>query len=122
MPGGSARRPRLVSTAKSSTPGADHRRRGGCQGLVVEQQRLLEADVADLGRLTEGGARRGQRHLAVRGTGKRGHAVDLVVGQPGVRRGADLALPDVALRLLQQVHVCPEQRDARPGREAPCGW
>ena len=38
-----------VSTAKSSTPGADDRRARRDRRLVVEQQRLLEADVADLG-------------------------------------------------------------------------
>ena len=51
-------------------------------GLVVEQQHLLEADVADLAGLAEDGARGGQRHLAVGGAGQRRHVVHLVVAQP----------------------------------------
>ena len=81
------------------------RRRRADGGLLVEEQRLFEADVADLGGIAEHGVRRRQRHLAVRGAGKHGHVADLVVVEPRLGGGADLALPHVALRLLLQAHV-----------------
>ena len=87
-----------------------HRRGDADGGLLVQQQHLLETDVADLGRLAKHGAGRGQRHLAVGSTRKGGRIVDLVVGQPGQRVGADVALPDVAFRLLGQPHMRAQQR------------
>ena len=56
---------------------------GGDRGLLVEQQHLLEADVADLGCLAEDRVGGGQRHLAVGSPRKRGHIVYLVIAQPG---------------------------------------
>ena len=102
-----------VSTANVTTPGASTDADGADRGLVVQQQHLLEADVADLGRLAERRAGRGQRHLAVGSPRKGGHIVDLMVAQPWQRRGADFSLPGVALRLLGQPHVRAPTADAR---------
>ena len=97
-----------------------HRRDGADGVCVIEQQHLLEADVADFGRLAEDRASRGQRHLAVGGPRKGSHIVDLVVAQPGLGRGADLALPDVALRFLLQAHMRAHQRMHRNRATAAC--
>ena len=69
-------------------------------------------------RLAEDRASGGQRHLAVGGPGKDSHVVHLVVAQPRLRRGADVALPNVALRLLLQPHVRAQQRMHRNGASA----
>ena len=99
--------------------GLDHECEGaghlcGCDeadlGLLIEKQHLLEADVADPGRLAEDGAGRGQRYLAVGRARKGSRAVYLVIGQPGQRRSADLGLPNVALGLLRQAHMLSHQR------------
>ncbi len=86
---------------------------GAGRGLGIQRQHRLEVDIADLGVLAEDSAGRGQRHLAVDGAGKRGGLVDLIVGQPWLRRGAELRLPHVALRLLGQAHVRTQQRMGR---------
>ena len=90
---------------------AGTRYRGRAEDLRVggQQQCLFEPDVADLRGLADGCYCRRQRHLAVGGARKRGRAVNPVVAQPGVRPGSDVALPEVALRLLAQVHVRTEQ-------------
>ena len=62
------------------------------RGVLVEQQHLLEGDVAYLGLLAEYRAPDGQCHLAVRGTGKRRHVVDLVVIEPGLGQQSDVCL------------------------------
>ena len=46
-----------------------HRREGEHRGLVIEQQHLLEADIADLGPFAEDHSRGGQCHLAIGGPG-----------------------------------------------------
>ena len=111
---------RCVSTENSATVGDFDRRDGADGGLVIQQQHLLEADVADFGCVAEDGARGGQRHLAVGGPGKGRHTVDLVIGQPRVRRGADLGLPHVALGLLLQTDVRAQQRMHGRAAEGPC--
>ena len=78
-------------------------------GLLVEQQHLLEADVADLGCLAQGRASGGQRHLAVGSPRQRGHIVDLMVTEPWQCLRANLGLPRVALRLLVQTDVRAQQ-------------
>jgi hypothetical protein len=77
--------------------------------LSIEQQRLFEAKVADLGGVAKRRASRGQRHLAVGGARKHWNIVDLVIIKPweGVR--ANLALPDMALGFLLQANVRPQQ-------------
>ena len=56
---------------------------------------------------------RRERHLAVGRSRKGSHIVYPVVGQPGLRRGADLPLPNVALRLLVQSHMRATSAGAR---------
>ena len=102
---------------------ARHRDRcdGGNRRLLVEQQHLLEDHVADLGPIAEHFACRGQRHLAVGRAWQRSNVVDLVVTEPRLRRGTDVGLPDVALRLLGQAHVLAQQRMDRHGRRTMRG-
>ena len=95
-----------------------HRRGDADGGLLVEQQRPLETDVADFGCLAQHRVGHGQRHLAVGSPRQGGRVVDLVIGQPGQRVGADPTLPDVAFRLLGQAHVCAHQ-GVRRNRRAP---
>ena len=90
--------------------GGLHRGLGADRGLILEEQHPLEPDVADLGGLPERCTCGGQRHLAEGGTGHCGDIVDLVVDQPRQRRGADLGLPDVTLRLVEQLHMRAQQR------------
>ena len=90
-----------------SDAGGFHRRDGADGGLIVEQQHLLETDVADFGCRAEDGASRGRCHLAEGGPRQSRRVVQLVVVQPGVRHLADLALPDVAFRVLLQRTCAP---------------
>src|SRR5262249_19292160 len=66
----------LAALVRLHSEGGDawrrHRCRGADRGLLVEQQRLLEADVPDLRSVTQHGARGRQRHLAVSGPRKYG--------------------------------------------------
>ena len=98
------------------------RRDGGHSGLLVKQQHLFEGNVADLGRVAERSASRGQRHLTVGSRGKGRHSVDLVVGEPRQCRGADFSLPRVALGLLRQPHMRTQQRMHRNGESAAQAW
>jgi len=90
--------------------GGHHRCRSGHRRLPVEQQHLLEGHIAHLAGVTEDGPRRCQSHLAVSRTRQDRDFVYLVVGQPGLRLGADLALPQVTLRLLRHRDVRTQQR------------
>jgi hypothetical protein len=66
-----------------------HRRDRGHRSLLIQQQHLFEANIAELGRVAERCAGRGQRHLTVASPGKGRHGVDLVVAEPWQRLGAD---------------------------------
>ena len=108
--------------------GCRRRGRRAHGGLLVQQQRLLELEAPHLDGSAEYGAGRGERHLAVRGAGQHRHVADLVVAEPGLGDGADLALPHVPLRFLQQVNVFAEQgvdvdraRAVREGLRTPAG-
>ena len=76
--------------------------------MLVEQHQFLETDIADLAAAIGTSKDEiccGQRHFAIGGAGKGGHAIDLVIGEPGQLRGAGIVLPDVALGLLGQTHM-----------------
>lgn len=80
------------------------------RGLILDQQHLVEAEVAYFGRVPKCGVRRSQSYLAVGRCWKSCHFVYPVIGQPAQRRGSDLGLPRVALRLLGQAHMGAQQR------------
>ncbi|CFE46310.1 Uncharacterised protein [Mycobacterium tuberculosis] len=90
------------------------------RGLLVEQQHLLKGDVANLSRFAEDLSGRSQSHLAVGGAGKGGNVMHLMIAEPGQHRGANVALPDVALRFLSQPHMRAKQRMHGDGAGTLC--
>ena len=104
-------------------------RGGGDFGVLIEQHQLLELDIPHLATESEAASedqsRCSQGHFAVGSTRIGSHVVDLVVGQPRQLCGADVVLPDVALRLLGQPHMLAEQgvhrRGARTAQLLFCG-
>jgi hypothetical protein len=77
-------------------------------GVRLERQHLEQLDVADhdlVRRQPEGRASRRMGDGAVAGAGKYGLAVHLVVGQPGLRLGADVGYEAVPDRLAGQLGV-----------------
>ncbi len=90
-----------------------HRRDSGHRGLLVQQQHLFERNVADLGRVAERSASRGQRHLTVGSRGKGWHSVDLVVGEPRQRRRCRL------LPATRGARAPPAAAHAHPAADAP---
>ena len=100
---------------ESGNTGRLHGRHTADRRLLVQQQHLFEADVADFRLVPENPAARGQCHFAVGGPGKRGYVVYLVIAQPRQRGGADLALPGMPLRLLHEPYVRAQQGMYRNG-------
>ena len=78
--------------------------------MLVEQEQLLELDVADVRTVGEDLLRRRQCHLAVGSPRQRGDIAHQVVAQPRQRDGADIALPGVPFRLLKEPHMSAQQR------------